>query len=422
MLKYWMWLSCLTSLRPKAKNLALEHFDSIDELFFADEGNLKQIEGLTPRDVELLSNKNMAYAMKSLEICAENNVEIMAITDSRYPSRLRNMYDPPVVLFIMGNLPDMDDEAAIGVVGTRKATPYGIKMATNLGYEITRGGGLIVSGLAEGIDSAAAVGALRASGRCVGVLGTGINEVYPRFNGRLFEDVKKLGAIISEYPPNSPYSPSNFPMRNRIISGLSVGVLVIEAPMKSGALITAERATEQGRDVFVLPGNVDAPSCAGSNSLLRDFAKPVMSGEDVLCEYEGLFPHRIKSFRQKTMVEVSQYREEIDEVKNKKSSVKTTSNQENSKKEIDNGKDVEYIDIKKLLEDLNERQLEIVTILSNGEKYADEIIEITGISASDVMSELTMLEILGIITSEGFNKYRINIKMKRGTLYGESKD
>ncbi len=409
MLKYWTWLSCLTSLRPKAKNLAYEYFESIEELFFADEDMLKQIEGLTPREISLLADKKLENAIKTLDFCANNDIKILTIKDSLYPSRLKNIYDPPLVLYILGNLPDIDEEVAIGIVGTRKATPYGLKMATNLGYEITRGGGFIISGLAEGIDSAGAMGALRASGKCVGVLGTGINEVYPRFNGRLFEDVRNLGAIISEYPPNAPYQPSNFPVRNRIISGLSVGVLVIEAPAKSGALITAERAMEQGRDVFVVPGNVDAPNSAGSNLLLRDFAKPVMSGNDILCEYEGLYPHRMKAYGRKTEVEIPQYRD-ADEQKSSKSGGKKRKKSSENEKDIDNSSEVEYIDLKEQLKDLSEKQLEIVRILSDGEKYADEIIEITGISASDVMSELTMLEILGIITSEGFNKYRINFK------------
>lgn len=260
-LKYLMWLSCLTRLRPRAKNIALDYFGGIQELFFAGEKELSKIEGLSNNDIKQLSNKNMEMAMRSLEICQQKNIGMISIYDAAYPSRLKNIYDPPILLFTLGRLPVIDEEVAVAIVGTRKSTSYGDKTATKIGYEIGKCGGLIISGLAGGIDTAGAIGALQAGKACIGVLGTAIDVVYPASNRRIYRDIISVGAIISEYPPGAEYSPMNFPNRNRIISGLSLGVVILEAPKKSGALITAERAVEQGRDIFVVPGNIDAINC-----------------------------------------------------------------------------------------------------------------------------------------------------------------
>lgn len=415
--KYWMWLACLSRLRPKAKILALEYFGSAKELFFAGESELRAVTGLKAADVSAFCDKNMGFAMKAMAVCEQKNIKITALTDSGYPSRLRNIYDPPCVLFSIGRLPPLDDEPAIAIAGTRKASPYGTKTATQLGYEISKGGGLIVSGLAGGIDSAAAVGALRAKGKCVGVLGTAIDVVYPKFNKQLFEDVINSGAIISEYPPGTGYAPHHFPQRNRILSGLSLGVIIIEAPKRSGALITADFATEQGRDVFVVPGNVDAPNCQGSNELLRDCAKPVLSGWDVLGDYEGLFAGKIRriSESERRLPNGAEFRN-VEPNIGAEAAVKSDKMQENRqsvhKKDIDKEKDLAYIDLEEQLKTLNEKQLKIVSAMDATSTYADIIIERTGFAAAEVMAELTMLQILGFVTAEGFNKYRLNIMTK----------
>ena len=421
-MKYWMWLAGMTRLRPKAKTIALEHFGSIEDLYFAVEGELRQVVGLTPADIRSLTDKNMENAMCALDSCQRMDIQIVALGDSAYPRRLTHIYDPPAVLFVRGKLPVIDEEPAIAIVGTRKASPYGLKMATRLAYEITRSGGLIVSGLAEGIDSAAAVGALRAGGRCIGVLGTAIDEIYPKSNVNLFRDVCTEGAVISEYPPGCVGSRMNFPARNRIMSGLSLGVLVVEAPQKSGALITAEYAAEQGRDVFAVPGNADAHNCVGSNALLRDCAKLTLSGWDVLSEYEGLYPHRIheiSGFESSIPDEDTLLRQCEHHTKDIRAMTETGKDflclrESIAKKGVDNKKDLEYIDLEAQLENLSSRQLSIVAAMDEPVVYADFIIEKTGISASEVMMELTMLQLKGFVTSVGFNQYKLNIKTKRG--------
>ncbi|MGI6028802.1 MAG: DNA-processing protein DprA [Candidatus Heteroscillospira sp.] len=397
-IKYWMWLACLTRLRPKAKLLALDFFGSVEELFFASAGELRAVEGLRETDFAYLCDKSMDSAMGAMDICAREEIQLIAWGDSAYPRRLSQIYDPPAVLFVKGRMPVEETDCAVCIAGTRGCTPYGYKMAERLGFELGRGGALVVSGLAEGIDSAGALGCLRAGGKCLGVLGTPIDQIYPKSNAALFRDVCMEGALISEYPPGTVYARNHFPARNRILSGLSLGVVIVEAPEKSGALITAEFASEQGRDVFAVPGNADAPACAGSNALLRDCAKLTLDGWDILGEYQGLFPHKIRR---------------PDGNSFSPPPVRSTEKTATPPKDIDNKSDLEYIGLKDQLEGLTSKQLKIISAME-GECYADSIIVKTSLSAAEVMSELTMLQIMGFVTPTGFDKYKLNIKTKRG--------
>ena len=280
------------------KESLLERFETPQGVYFASEDDYTTLEGITKRELEILKCKDESLAQKVMEVCARDHIQIITLQDAQYPERLKHIYDPPVVLYVKGQLPVVDSEVAIAMVGTRKATPYGLKMGRQLGFEATKGGALIISGLAAGIDSATAEGALQAGGSCIGVLGTAIDEVYPKFNTQLFDDVAAVGALVSEYAPGTKTGPEDFPLRNRIISGLSVGVTIIEAPLRSGALITASLALEQGRDVFAVPGNADSAACAGSNHLIKEGAKAVTEARDILEEYVGLFPGKLKLFYQ----------------------------------------------------------------------------------------------------------------------------
>ena len=412
-MKYWMWLACLDIMRPRAKCDALEYFGGPKELFFADEKDLACVPGLSEGERVRFADKSMRRAAQAMEACEAEGIRMIALGDSAYPKRLANIYDPPCVLFVRGKLPDIDSEAAVAIAGTRRATPYGIKMAARMGYEISRGGGLVISGLAAGIDSAAAVGALRAGGRCIGVLGTAIDVVYPRSNAALFADVCASGALVSEYPPGMPGSPRHFPARNRIMSGLSLGVLIVEAPEHSGALITAEHAIEQGRDVFAVPGNADAPNCAGSNDLLRDSARMTLTGWDVLSEYEGRFPMKIRRPDPAKMRIPEEDRLDAQAAAAAGSPApQACTSAKTVKKDVDKPETEEYIDLEKQLAALNERQLAIISAMDADDTYADVLIERTGLPASAVMSELTMLQILGFISPSGSGSYRLNIKTK----------
>lgn len=293
-LKYWLWLSTLHGIGPVTARKLIDYFGSPKSVYFARDKHYAEAGICEKAELEALENKNLDRAARIWRDCDELDIRILTMHDADYPQRLANIYDPPIVLYIKGRLPAIDDEVVIAMVGTREATPYGLRVAERLAFEVAKGGGIIVSGLAEGIDTMAVLGALRAGGRPLAVLGTGLDVYYPQKNRLLQEDVAQAGALISEYPPGTQPVRTNFPARNRIISGLSLGVTIVEAPKKSGALITAARALEQGRDLFVVPGNIDSPACKGSNELLKDnCALAVTSGYDILREYEAAYPQKL---------------------------------------------------------------------------------------------------------------------------------
>ncbi|MCL2662480.1 MAG: DNA-processing protein DprA [Oscillospiraceae bacterium] len=377
-LKYWFWLAERKGIGLVRAKALIDHFGSAERVYNADERDYLAVEGIKQTDVKILMQKELGTANKILSDCAESGSKIMTLNDSNYPECLRNIYDPPLILYMKGNLPYIDDEPVVGVVGTRKCTPYGITTAENVGYELSKNGIIVVTGLAKGVDTAATRGALRGGSSVIGVIGSGLDIVYPPGNKELFDDVACKGAVISEYPPGTPPLPENFPMRNRIISGLSRGVAVIEAPKKSGALITAARALEQGRDVFALPGNVDAITCEGSNALLREGAIPFLSAGDIIDEYIELYPEKM-------------------------------SGKENSKRKIsfDNTSKVDYIDLGNLLGLLDGDEKAIAKSIGHNFLLVDEIILETGLPAQKVLSSLTILELNGYVSRDNSGRWQL---------------
>ena len=393
-LRYWVWLTTLEGLRPVSVRRLLDAMGGPMEIYYAPHGGYDAVPELTAREKELLQRKDMDRAESVLETCMRKNISIVTIQDAAYPDRLRQIADPPCVLYVRGTLPYMDELPVIGVVGTRKASVYGIKMATRIGQEITAGGGCVITGLALGIDGAAARGALLENGPCIGVLGTAADVNYPASNASLIDDVAAVGAVISEFPPGYPTKPENFPRRNRIISGLSCGVCVVEAPRRSGALITADLALEQGRDLFVVPGNVDSPASAGSNALLRDCARAVSSGMDILSEYEGLYPDVIR-----TGAKIFTAPE------------KPAKGQEAPKTEIDNPPAIPYIDdVEKRLQEYTPEQQAMLRCLLDGEAHIDEIISATGFPPAKVLSGMTLLVIRGAVRSHPGKRFSLNLQ------------
>ena len=298
-LKYWVWLTTLPGLGQRTKLQLLEHFASPEEIYFAPEEELLLAEGVTKAQCALLADKSLDRAEKVLEDCAKDGQFLLTMADAAYPARLRNIYDPPLLLYGKGSLPLFDEEVAVTVVGTRSCTPYGVKAASELGYELAKQGALLVSGMAKGIDGEALRGALRAGGFTAAVLGGGADVVYPAANRRLYEDIAATGVILSEYPPGTEPRGEHFPVRNRLLSALSVATLVVEAPERSGALITAATALEQGREVFAVPGPFDAPMSRGCNGLIREGAGLVCEAWDVLSFYESRYPHKLRLLRAK---------------------------------------------------------------------------------------------------------------------------
>ncbi|MBE6918867.1 MAG: DNA-protecting protein DprA [Ruminococcaceae bacterium] len=376
-LKYWVWLTNLSGLSNRSRWLLLEHFSSPEEIYYADEAQLPLVEGLSSAQAQLLQDKSLRRAEEILAECARKDIFIVTVQDAAYPARLRSIYDAPLLLYGKGAMPLFDEEAAIAMIGTRKCTPYGVHAAEALGYEMAKQGALIVSGLAEGIDASSHKGALRAGGFVAGVLGCGVDVVYPASSRRLYEDIAATGVLLSEYPPGSPPERWHFPERNRIISGLSVAAVVVEAPEDSGALITAHAAMEQGRDVFAVPGPIDSYASRGCNALIRDGAGLVMEAWDVLGGYQGRFPHRIHSDKAKLpqLPEGGVMPEETEAVP---------------------VVELPVLDLKRNKEGLTDDQLRIIRLLDTKEgKLTDEVAEESGLPIRRVLSALTVLEIDG---------------------------
>lgn len=397
-LSYWIWLSN-AELSVRTKAALMEHYGDAETAFFAPAGEFAHIEGVSRADAAILEKRDMSDTARIIEECQAQGLSVISYQDSAYPSRLRNIYAPPPVLYVKGRLPAVDDNAVIAVVGTRKATPYGLKMARTIAGEIVRCGGIVISGLTHGIDAAAAEGALSAGGICVGVLGTAHQDDA----GVLYAGVAERGAVISEYAPGSPAQRSFFRDRNRITAGLSVGAVAVEAPEKSGTRLFVAEAAAQGKEIFAVPGHADAKMSAGTIDMLKDGAKPVTCGWDVVSEFEYLFPGKL---RKAPAARGETRRIEAESVENAPVLQKET------KKVIDKENGRRYIDLKDQLRDLSETQLKIITAVDNGGTHIDDIIETTGLGTATVLAQLTVLEIKGYIRREAGRRIALNTAKK----------
>ena len=404
MIVHWLWLAHRPGLTDYMKAELLRHFSDPEDIYFAQPEAFVHIEGFTTEMARALADKDLSAAEKHLADAMKYKLHILTCRDAAYPQRLKNIPDPPLVLYYKGTLPDFDSQPVIGVVGTRGCTPYGLSAAKKLGHEIAQCGGMVVSGLAKGIDAMAMKSALSAGGSVVGILGCGGEQIYPKANRWLFADMERYGCILSEFPPETPAFGWNFPKRNRIISGLSHGVLVVEAPKGSGSLHTARHALEQGRDVFVVPGNVDQPTFEGSNQLLRDGGILATCGWDILSEYEGLYPDKVhrdqRPSRQRAYPEDMPGTDKIGIKVAQKPvlpRVRQAEKEKSYKKDVDKLGAPNYSDVNKDLSALNPEERALVELLGSGERLVDQVIAELDLPAGRVSSLLTMLVIKGFV-------------------------
>ena len=292
---YWIWLAQKCGVASKQFGRIIEKYEDPFDVYRLTDDEIEQLEGINSALRAKLCQKDLESSYAILRYCKENRVDIISYGDIRYPQRLKSIVDPPIVLYCRGHFPDFNSLLCIGIVGTRTMSEYGKQSSYKIGYELASAGVTVVSGMALGIDAAAACGVLSAGGCTVAVLGCGISVVYPKEHKRLMEEIAKHGAVITEYPPNEPPYGHNFPKRNRIISGLCQGTLVIEGSATSGAMITARRAIDQGREVFALPGKIDESNSDGPNELIREGAYTVLGSDDILKHYDFLYHDVIDS-------------------------------------------------------------------------------------------------------------------------------
>lgn len=282
-IKYWIWLSSLVKISPFRRLQLLEYFGDPALIWESTEAELQALNFCTPQMIAaIIDRKGRKELPRLIDDVGRCDANVITMKDSMYPEALKNIPDPPVALYYRGKLEK--ESVCVAVVGSRRASAYGLEMARRLSQELARHGVTVVSGMARGIDSKAHSGALEVGGRTIAVLGCGVDIVYPSENSGLMEKICESGAVISEYIPGTPPISFNFPARNRIISGLSQGVAVVEANEKSGSLITADFALEQGRDVFAVPGNINSINSTGTNKLIKDGAKIVTNAGDILDE------------------------------------------------------------------------------------------------------------------------------------------
>lgn len=292
-IEYWIWLQQALGVGSPKPDRLVREFGSVSEVYNARRVDLLRTGFLTEKEILKLTNKSLEKSEKIVSDCMKKGYKILSRDE--LPQRLQNIYAPPCVLYVWGSIPEPQDGVFIAMVGTRNVTPYGVEAATKLSVGLARCGVIVVSGMALGVDTASHRGALKGGGKTVAVIGCGIDIDYPASNRELKRLIAQNGAVVSEYPPGTRADRANFPVRNRIIAGLSLGCVVVEAGSRSGALITASLAAEMGRDVFAVPGSIFSPASDGTNKLLRDGVKPVCSVMDILEEYIGICPQSVIS-------------------------------------------------------------------------------------------------------------------------------
>ena len=409
-LKHWIWLTQRKALAGQNAVRVLEHFGSPEQVHAADEEAYIRVGGLPQTAIRSLMDKSLSQADEVLGDCDRLGIRLLTLQDATYPERLKAIHQPPMVLYWKGKQIAFDEEVAIAMVGTRAATPYGVQVASRLSAELTRNGALIVSGMAQGIDAASIRGALKMGGPVVSVLGGGIDVVYPKYHRELYEDVAVVGALISEYPPGTEPKGSNFPIRNRIISGLSVGVIAVESGRYGGTLLTVNYASEQSREVYAVPGPVDAPESEGTNRLIQEgAAKLILNAYDVLCDFTDRFPGKLKpgwdAFASR---EAAEQRLEgaavVPERKEPAPPREKPARAERSELPV-----LRWADCK---EKLTDDQRELLLALDSGPAVADDLVERTQIPARRVMSAMTLLQIQGYVAEESGKRFRAVVKLK----------
>lgn len=289
----WIWLAETIGRSGSVFRKLISRFDRPNELYAANEETVRKIPGLTERNVAALMNKDQSAAVGILDCCERLGISVLPYNHPKYPRILHDIPDPPPLLYVAGEVPDFENRFCVAMVGTRKMSEAGMQNAYRLSWELSAAGALIVSGLAEGIDGVCAVGALQSGGKTVAVVGCGLDIAYPAHHGKLMNQiVQSGGAIFSEYPPGTPPAQYHFPIRNRIISGLSQIVIVVEAGTSSGSLITAREAFAQGKKVFTIPADPETHSADGNNLLLQDGAQVVLESRDLVERFRYVFQNR----------------------------------------------------------------------------------------------------------------------------------
>lgn len=384
---YWIWVQTALGISPSVRtDQIFTYFGNAEKLYYAGEYEWRISGAFTPGQIDKMSDAKLDKAEAIIEECDKYGIKIVTPDDGDYPSLLFKLPNLPSALYVRGDLDCLKNKISIAVVGARKASDNGQRISRALCGSLSRSGAVIVSGAAKGIDAAAHLGAMDAGGKTVAVLGCGFGANYLPENEALRRQIADNGALVTEYPPRTPARGENFPFRNRIISGLSHGTVVIEANDKSGSLRTVEHATIQGRDVFAVPGDITSSMNMGTNRLLRDGAKPVFNAMDILEDYAKRYPTIIKEKDIET--------ELVFEAPRTKPSVPERKKQQFQKSAVPNEVSV---NAKLICEAFDSEVMQ-----------AEDLIIKTNLNTVDFFSAVTELELYGIIEPLAGKKYKIN--------------
>ncbi len=442
--EYWIWLQ--TALGPGAKtDEVLSYFGDPEKMYNAGSSEWRMSGLLTQRRIEKLKSISPSQTKPIFDECRIRGYKIITLDDELFPKSLESLCDAPLVLYVAGDASVLSSKVSIAMVGTRRASNYGIETAQRLSYALAKSGAVIVSGGALGIDSEAHAGAMLANGKTIAVLGCGLSVNYLKENASLRRAVTRHGCLVTEHAPFSPASRASFPIRNRLISGLTLGTVVVEAGVKSGSLITADKALEQGRDLFAVPGDIVRSSFDGTNHLISQGAKPVFSAYDILCEYEyshGEYidfkesktriadisyvdyrNYKSKKQDEKTLIkkqvqfkaEESVLKETPTAEKEKSKKAKSTGHEkEKTKKSYENKADTvkekapsENSAFETDLSGLSREAVVLYNLLLSGGLHIDDIAQQSGLEMQEVLSALTELELESLIEQIQGKKYII---------------
>lgn len=381
----WIWLTTLGGITSAKISALLERFDTVEDIYRASEAALLRTERITQKDAAALVQHDLTLANQILDRIKQIGAWVLCYDDALYPSALRECSDVPYVLYGMGEILSWDRLLAITVVGTREATEYGLKVTDTLAYDLAQNGVTVIAGMARGIDAAAHKATIAAGGKTVAVLGSGIDVIYPAENRKLYAQIIRHGAVITEYAPGTPAHSYNFPRRNRIMAALSVGTLVTESPEKSGSRITARLALEMGKDVFAVPGDYNRHFSQGCNELIQNSgAKLCKKVEDILEEY----PYQLALLHG-------------EDYKIKKGRRLLKQKPETQKKVVLS---------QEKLQSLDETSRQIVFLLAERNMHLDELCKAVGKDAGSLGALLTMLELSGMVKSLGSNNFAILVE------------
>lgn len=412
---YWIYIQSIIGYGSRKLLKILDKFNDAETFCKAPFEEKERCGIFSKQEIARLNKFNTENAYKTIDKCERLGYKIITPDNDEYPVRLRHLVNPPAVLYVKGTMPDVDNEVMIAVVGTRKASDYGRSLTFELSRRLTEAGAFIVSGGAIGIDTSAHTGALSAHGNTVAVLGCGLNYGYLAANEALREDIAENGCLITEYPPDYPSYGYNFPVRNRIISGLCLGTVVVEASRRSGSLITVDHALEQGRDIFVIPGDVSSDSYVGSNRLIRDGAKIVTAPIDILEEYTHLYPHKLNIAGCDEMLRGTDYdgelfiQSESSPSENKAITTKTKKKAIAQPKPTDKSESAasKGFKVSTAVTGLSDDAMSLYLSFENNIMLFDRLVELSGLTVGRALAAATELEISGVAESMPGGQYRI---------------